>query len=52
VETKSSLFAEYLRGKEAAKIDCGKVHFQALAAGDNPAKLVTARNLGDLFSGE
>ena len=41
VETKSSLFADDLRNAEAAKIACGRAHFQALAAGhgaeDRPA---------------
>ena len=30
VETKSSLFADDLRDKERAKIECGKAHFKAL----------------------
>ncbi|WP_288841897.1 type III restriction-modification system endonuclease [uncultured Deefgea sp.] len=37
VETKSSLFDEDLRNREGAKIKCGKAHFKALAADDNPA---------------
>jgi type III restriction enzyme len=34
VETKSSLFAEDLREKEAAKNKCGEAHFKALAIGE------------------
>lgn len=37
VETKSSLFGSDLRNAEAAKIECGRAHFKALAVGDNPA---------------
>lgn len=36
VETKSSLFGSDLRNAEAAKIECGRAHFKALAVGDNP----------------
>ena len=50
VETKSSLFTDDLRDKESAKIECGRAHFKALATGENPAKYVVARNLGDLIS--
>lgn len=55
VETKSSLFADDLRDKESAKIECGKAHFEALAAdhagvGDRPARYVVARNIDDLLS--
>lgn len=45
VETKSSLFNDELRDKEGAKCGCGKAHFKALTAGDNPAEFVQARNL-------
>ncbi|MDA8118890.1 MAG: DEAD/DEAH box helicase family protein [Gammaproteobacteria bacterium] len=51
VETKSSLFADDLRDKESAKIECGKAHFQALAVGENPAKYVVARLVSDVLSG-
>ncbi|MBW0172137.1 MAG: DEAD/DEAH box helicase family protein [Hydrogenophaga sp.] len=34
VETKSSLFDNDLRNTESAKIECGRVHFKALAVGD------------------
>ncbi|MEY4765779.1 MAG: hypothetical protein RI907_2452, partial [Pseudomonadota bacterium] len=41
VETKSSLFDSDLRNAEAAKIECGRAHFRALAVGrsadDRPA---------------
>ena len=55
VETKGSLFADDLRDKESAKIECGKAHFEALAAdhagvGDRPARYVVARNIDDLLS--
>jgi len=47
VETKPSLFAEDLRDKESAKIECGKVHFEALSAGDKSVEYVVARNFDD-----
>ena len=50
VETKASLNTEDLREKERAKIECGKAHFNALAVGDNAAKFVQARNVGDLMA--
>jgi len=50
IETKGSLFHEDLRGTEGAKIDCGKVHFRALAAGiDEPAKYITASSFEDVL---
>jgi len=49
VETKSSLFADDLREKENAKIECGKAHFAAIADGDNPAKYVKASTLRTLL---
>jgi type III restriction enzyme len=49
VETKGSLFTDDLRENEAAKIACGKVHFEALAGGDNPARFIVARNVDDLM---
>lgn len=54
VETKSSLFADDLRDKESAKIECGKAHFHALAAdgkgvGENPARYVVARSVDDIM---
>lgn len=50
VETKSSLFTDDLRDKESAKIKCGKAHFKALAAGENPARYAVTRNLCDLLA--
>lgn len=49
VETKSSLFADDLRERESAKIECGKAHFEALADGDNPAKYEIASTLKHLL---
>ena len=50
VETKSGLFADDLRDKERAKIECGKVHFKALAVGESPAEFIQARNIDDLMA--
>lgn len=50
VETKSSLFTDELRDKENAKIECGMAHFASLAEGDNPARYVVARSIGDLMA--
>ena len=50
VETKGSLFDQDLRVKEAAKIACGKAHFNALASGENPAKYAVATKWGDVLS--
>lgn len=50
VETKGSLFTEDLRDKEGAKIECGKVHFKALAVSENPAEYVVARTVEDLMT--
>ncbi len=50
VETKSSLFTDDLRDKESAKMACGKVHFKALAVGENPVEFITARNIDDLMA--
>lgn len=49
VETKGSLFNDDRREKENAKIQCGQAHFDALAAGDNPARYLVARSLDDLL---
>jgi type III restriction enzyme len=48
-ETKGSLFKDDLRGKEGAKIACGKAHFEALALGENPAHFVVATKLADVL---
>lgn len=50
VETKSSLFTDDLRDKESAKIECGKAHFAALGTGENPARYVVTRSVGDLLA--
>lgn len=49
VETKGSLFKDDLRGKEGAKIQCGKAHFQAIAVGPDPARFIVATNADDLM---
>jgi type III restriction enzyme len=50
VETKGSLFAGDLRGKEDAKIQCGKAHFKELAVGENPARYEVVTSLDDLMT--
>jgi len=50
VETKGGLFKDDLREKEKAKIDCGKVHFNAIAEGDSPAHYIVARNIEDVLT--
>ena len=50
VETKGSLFADDLRDKERAKIECGKAHFASLAVQENPARYVVARSLDDVLA--
>ncbi len=49
VETKSGLFADDLRDKERAKIECGKAHFAALKVGEAPAEYVVKRSVEDLL---
>jgi type III restriction enzyme len=49
VETKGSLFSDDLRDNEAAKIACGKAHFQALATGPNPARYIQATKVDDVM---
>jgi type III restriction enzyme len=39
-----------LRPSEQGKIDCGKVHFQAIADADNPARFTSIRNIADVYS--
>jgi type III restriction enzyme len=51
VETKSNLFADDLRDRESAKIECGKAHFKALAVGEAPARYVVARTVDDVLNG-
>ena len=50
VETKSGLFADDLRDKERAKIECGKAHFQALGGSDRAAHYEIATSLDDILS--
>ena len=50
VETKGSLFKDDLRGKEGAKIECGKAHFKAIAGDANPARFVVATKLDELWA--
>ena len=50
VETKSSLFADDLRDKERAKIECGKAHFKALEVREAPAKYIVARSVDDVLA--
>lgn len=50
VETKASLFAEDLRAKEQAKIDCGKAHFKALEVCADPAKYVVASTVEEMLT--
>ena len=49
VETKSSLFADDLRSKEDAKIECSKAHFEALGVADNPARYLVATSFGGVL---
>ncbi len=50
VETKGSLFADDLRGKESAKIECGKAHFKALEVGELPhARYLVETSLDGVF---
>jgi type III restriction enzyme len=50
VETKSGLFADDLRDKESAKIECGKAHFNALQVGEAPATYLVARTVDEVLS--
>ncbi len=52
VETKSSalLFDDARRGAENAKIQCGKVHFAAIAGNDAPARFIVAGEIDDLMN--
>lgn len=49
VETKGSMFGDALRATEAAKIECGKAHFKAIATRENPAKFVQATSLDEVL---
>ncbi len=50
VETKGSTLTDELRRTEAAKIDCGRAHFKALAVGDDPARYKVATTVEDLLA--
>jgi type III restriction enzyme len=52
VETKGGLFADDMREKEHAKIECGRAHFKALEeGGETPAaKYLVANSLDDVFA--
>jgi type III restriction enzyme len=52
VETKGSLFTDDLREKEAAKIECGRAHFEALRVCEAPARYLVARSVDDIFAAE
>ncbi|ANB78080.1 restriction endonuclease subunit R (plasmid) [Paraburkholderia phytofirmans OLGA172] len=49
-ETKSSLFADDLRDRESAKIECGRAHFHALAVGENPARYGKFKDVAGLLN--
>ena len=49
VETKHSLFADDIREREEDKIKCGRVHFAAIATGENPAQFKKATKLADIL---
>jgi type III restriction enzyme len=48
VETKGGLFADDLRDRERAKIQCGKSHFKALEVRESPAEYWVATSVDDL----
>ncbi len=50
VETKSSLFSDDLRDKEAAKIECGTAHFAALSTDGSSARFLPATTLEEVLS--
>jgi type III restriction enzyme len=50
VETKGSLFADDLREKEGAKIECGRAHFQALHVREAPARYVVAGSVNEILN--
>ncbi len=52
VETKGGLFADDLRERELAKVECAKVHFKVIAASDAPARFLKASRVDDLLAGE
>ena len=48
VERKGSTLLDDLRLNEAAKIDCGRAHFEALGTVENPARYEVAENFDKL----
>ena len=50
VETKGSTLLDDLRLNEAAKIECGRAHFEALQTGDNPARYEVAESFDKLLA--
>ena len=50
VETKASTLLDDLRLREAAKIECGKAHFKALANRENPARYEVAASVAELLA--
>ena len=42
-------FADDLRDREGAKVQCGEAHFEALAVGENPARFLKATKLEDVL---
>ena len=50
-ETKGVLLMEDLRGSEAAKIECGKRHFETIAQSATEPVFTVARTVEDLMAG-
>jgi len=50
VETKGSMFGDDLRKREAAKIECGRRHFEALEDGESPARYRVTSTLDTLLA--
>ena len=50
VETKGSAFLDDLRNKERAKVECGKAHFEALRAGESPARYRVVHTADELLA--
>ena len=51
VETKGASLLEALRATEAAKIACGKAHFEALEVREEPAKYRVATSVEEMLAG-
>ena len=50
VETKGSSLVDDLRLTEAAKIECGKAHFKAIAVREHPARYEVAASVDELLA--